>query len=322
MKKLLIASLLFGSTSVVAAPFVVQNIHIDGIQEGSEANVLAGLPIQVGKRVTDNDIANAVKTLYMRGFDNVRASRNGNILLLSVTQQPIIAEVKVEGNNSIPDDALKQNLESNGFKSGEMLNREKLEAFRQSLQEHYESTGRYNAKVEAIVNNLPNNRADVKIQIQEHDVALLKAMDFEGNNAFSSDKLREQMELQTDAWYKLFGNKFAADQFGKDLDTIRDFYQNRGYAKFQITNTDVKLSDNKEEARVKVNVSEGERYTLTNARIVGDVGGMQEQLAPLLKNIHLNEIYRRNEITAVEQDIKSKLAERGYASAQVTIAPE
>lgn len=322
MKKLLIASLLFGSTSVVAAPFVVQNIHIDGIQEGSEANVLAGLPIQVGKRVTDNDIANAVKTLYMRGFDNVRASRNGNTLLLSVTQQPIIAEVKVEGNNSIPDDALKQNLESNGFKSGEMLNREKLEAFRQSLQEHYESTGRYNAKVEAIVNNLPNNRADVKIQIQEHDVALLKAMDFEGNNAFSSDKLREQMELQTDAWYKLFGNKFAADQFGKDLDTIRDFYQNRGYAKFQITNTDVKLSDNKEEARVKVNVSEGERYTLTNARIVGDVGGMQEQLAPLLKNIHLNEIYRRNEITAVEQDIKSKLAERGYASAQVTIAPE
>lgn len=322
MKKLLIASLLFGSATAYAAPFVLQDIRVNGVQSGSEANVLAGLPIQVGKKVTDTDIANVVKILYSQGYDNVQAGRDGNTLVISVTQQPIIADVSIDGNSSIPTDALKQNLDSNGFKTGDVLNRQKLEGFRESLIEHYASTGRYNAKVETIVNNLPNNRADIKIQIKENDVALLKEMDFEGNEAFSSSKLREQMELQRDAWYKLFGNKFAPEQFAKDLETIKQFYQNRGYAKFQITNTDVQLTDNKEEARVKVFLNEGALYTLKSARIVGNVGGMQDELSPLLKGVHLNEMYRRNEIASVEQDIKSKLAERGYANAQVNVAPE
>ncbi|WP_439238555.1 outer membrane protein assembly factor BamA [Lonepinella sp. BR2919] len=322
MKKLLIASLLFGSTSIYAAPFMVQDIRVEGVQAGSEMNLLAGLPVQVGKRATDNDIANVVRTLYSRGYDNVRAGREGNTLVISVTQQPIITEVTLDGNSSIPNEALKSNLESNGFKSGEVLNREKLEGFRQSLVEHYASTGRYNAKVETIINTLPNNRAEVKLQIKENDVALLKEITFEGNNHISSGKLQEQMELQPDAWWKFFGNKFASDQFSKDLNAIQDYYGENGYAKARVTNTDVQLSEDKNEARVKIVVDEGDVYTVNSARIIGDVGGMQEQLAPLLKEIQLNQNFQRSEVKNVESNIKAKLAEQGYANAQVNIHPE
>ena len=194
MKKLLIASLLFGSTTVVAAPFVVKDIRVDGVQAGSESTVLSGLPIRVGQRATDNDIANIVKTLFLRGqYDDVKASREGDTLVVSVVPKPIIAEVTLDGNESIPDEALQENLNANGFAVGDVLNREKLEAFRQSLLEHYQSVGRYNATIDTIVNTLPNNRAEVKLQIKEDDVALLKSISFEGNNAFSSDKLQEQM---------------------------------------------------------------------------------------------------------------------------------
>lgn len=37
-----------------------------------------------------------------------------------------------------------KNLKANGFASGDILNREKLEAFRGSLVDHYQSVGRYN----------------------------------------------------------------------------------------------------------------------------------------------------------------------------------
>ena len=35
MKKLLLVSLLFGSTGVMAAPFMVQDIRVDGVQAGT-----------------------------------------------------------------------------------------------------------------------------------------------------------------------------------------------------------------------------------------------------------------------------------------------
>ena len=323
MKKLLIASLLFGSTAAFADSFVVQDIRVDGVQAGSEGNVIAALPVKIGQKVNDSNIANIVRTLFLSGqYEDVKASHQGNTLIISVIPKAIISDVVLDGNKTIPDDALKQNLNANGFQKGDVLNREKLEAFRKSLEEHYHSVGRYNAKVETIVNPLPNNRAEVKLQIKENDVALLKGVTFTGNNVFDSDTLQEQMELQPDAWWKFFGNKFDSTQFSKDLETIQNYYLDRGYAKAKIVNSDVQLNDEKTEARVTVDVSEGEKYTVKSARIVGDVGGMRDELAPLLKQIRLGEEFRRSDIQAVEDRIKSTLGERGYGSAQVNVQPD
>ena len=170
MKKLLIASLLFGSTAAFADSFVVQDIRVDGVQAGSEGNIIAALPVKIGQKVNDSNIANIVRSLFLSGqYEDVKASHQGNTLIISVIPKAIISDVVLDGNKTIPDEALKQNLNANGFQKGDVLNREKLEAFRKSLEEHYHSVGRYNAKVETIVNPLPNNRAEVKIQIKENE---------------------------------------------------------------------------------------------------------------------------------------------------------
>ena len=323
MKKLLLVSLLFGSTTALAGPFVVQDIRVDGVQAGSESQIIASLPIKIGQKINDANISNIVRNLFLTGqYDDVRASQQGNTLVISVMPKAIISDVVFEGNKSVPNDALKQNLDTNGFRKGDVLNREKLEEFRKGLEEHYHSVGRYNAKVETIVNPLPNNRAEVKIQVTENDVALLKDVTFVGNKAFDSDRLEDQMELQPDAWWKFFGNKFDSTQFTKDLETIRNYYLDRGYTKAGIANTDVKLNDEKTEARVTIDIVEGEKYTVNGTRIVGDVGGMAEQLAPLLKQIHVGEEFRRSDVQLVEESIKATLGERGYGSAQVNVQPD
>ncbi len=323
MKKLLLVSLLFGSTAALAGPFVVQDIRVDGVQAGSESQIIASLPVKIGQKINDANISNIVRNLFLTGqYDDVRASQQGSTLVISVMPKAIISDVVFEGNKSVPNDALKQNLDSNGFRKGDVLNREKLEEFRKGLEEHYHSVGRYNAKVETIVNPLPNNRAEIKIQVTENDVALLKDVTFVGNQAFDSDRLEDQMELQPDAWWKFFGNKFDSTQFTKDLETIKNYYLDRGYAKVGIANTDVKLNDEKTEARVTIDIVEGEKYTVNGVRIVGDVGGMAEKLAPLLKQIHVGEAFRRSDVQLVEESIKATLGERGYGSAQVNVQPD
>ena len=323
MKKLLLVSLLFGSTAALAGPFVVQDIRVDGVQAGSESQIIASLPVKIGQKINDANISNIVRNLFLTGqYDDVRASQQGSTLVISVMPKAIISDVVFEGNKSVPNDALKQNLDSNGFRKGDVLNREKIEEFRKGLEEHYHSVGRYNAKVETIVNPLPNNRAEIKIQVTENDVALLKDVTFVGNQAFDSDRLEDQMELQPDAWWKFFGNKFDSTQFTKDLETIKNYYLDRGYAKVGIANTDVKLNNEKTEARVTIDIVEGEKYTVNGVRIVGDVGGMAEKLAPLLKQIHVGEAFRRSDVQLVEESIKATLGERGYGSAQVNVQPD
>ncbi|MEE6031783.1 outer membrane protein assembly factor BamA [Avibacterium paragallinarum] len=322
MKKLLIASLLFGTaTFVEAAPFVVQDIRVDGVQGATESKILNSLPVKVGQRATDKDIANVVRGLFLQGYKGVRAVREGNSLVISVREMPVIVEVDVKGNSSIPTEALKENLDANGFAAGDVLDPERLDAFRGELLQHYESVGRYNAKVDTVVNTLPNNRAEVKIQIDENDPALLKSLTFKGNESFSDSKLRQQMELQPDAWWKIFNNKYDSVQLNKDLEALRTFYLDRGYAKFQITDTDVQLNPEKTAADVTISMNEGAVYTVSNARIVGNVAGMSEQLAPSLNDVRLNEIFRRSDVLAVEQQIKTTLAEQGYGNPQVNINP-
>lgn len=324
MKKLLIASLLFGTTTTVfAAPFVAKDIRVDGVQGDLEQQILATLPVRAGQRVTDNDVTNIVHSLFVSGrFDNVKARQEGDVLVISVVAKPIIADVKIKGNSVIPTDALKQNLDANGFKVGDILIREKLNEFAKSVKEHYASVGRYNATVEPIVNTLPNNRAEILIQINEDDKAKLASLTFKGNESVSSSTLQEQMELQPDSWWKLWGNKFEGAQFEKDLQAIRDYYLNNGYAKAQITKTDVQLNDEKTKVNVTIDVNEGLQYDLRSARIVGNVGGMSAELEPLLSALHLNDTFRRSDIADVENAIKAKLGERGYGNTTVNSVPD
>ncbi len=45
-----------------------------------------------------------------------------------------------------------------------------------------------------------------------------------------------------------------------------------------------------------IDVSEGEKYNLSSARIVGNLGGMANELQPLLRELHLNETFRRSDV--------------------------
>ena len=324
MKKFLVASLLFGSAvSASAAPFVVKDIRVDGVQGELHDNILAALPIHAGQRVNDNDVANLVRSLFVSGqFDDIKAYQQANTLVISVIPKPIIADVVIKGNSVLPTEALRQNLDANGFKTGDILNRARLEEFRKSVLEHYKSVGRYHAKVDTIVNTLPNNHAEVVVQIDEDDTARFQSIIFNGNNAVSSSTLQEQMELQPDAWWKLWGYRFDDTQFEKDIQAIHSYYLNNGYAKAQITGSNVQVNKEQTDVDATIDIYEGEQYDLSSARIVGNVGGMAEELQPLLATLHYNDTFRRNDIQAVEEAIKAKLGERGYGSATVNAVPD
>lgn len=324
MKKLLLSTLLLANGVAVAAPFVVKDIRVDGVEPQMQPSIIASLPIKVGQKATDNDVSNVVKQLFLQNrFKDVSAVREGNTLVVKVVEFPIISKVEVEGNKAIPKDALEQNLKANLIRKGEVFNSEKLEEFKKALIEHYRNMGRYKATVDSEIIPIENGNIDIKLIINEEDVAYVKEISFEGNKSFSSKELLSLLEIKPDvSWWNIFqSSKYEQQVYQKDLEKLRNFYLNNGYAKFSLTDVDTQFSDDKKDVFLTYKINEGEQYNISSVRVLGNMEEAESKLQSLAKEIKSGQQFRIDDISKIQNDIKDELGNLGYASAKVELVP-
>ncbi|MDP8098800.1 outer membrane protein assembly factor BamA [Pasteurella atlantica] len=322
MKKLLLSSLLLAN-GVIASPFVVKDIRIDGVSPEIQRSILSKLPVRVGQRVTDRDLTNVVQQLYIQQrFDDVIAKREGNALVIEVVEKPFIADIEIVGNKIIPTKALKENLKANLIVKGEIYNAQKLKSFKDGLLEHYYSVGRYNAIVNTIVQRLANGQIKIKLDIKEDEVAYVKQIHFQGNKAFEEDELIKILDIQPDvSWWNIFSSsKYEQQVFKKDLDALRNFYLNRGYVKFAINDVKTDFSNNKKDVKLTYKISEGKQYKVSKVRVIGDTANLDNELNKILKEYKTGDIFRAKDIDALKAKLEYRLGEDGYGSAKIQMS--
>ncbi|QGM80900.1 outer membrane protein assembly factor BamA [Otariodibacter oris] len=324
MKKLLLSTLIMANGMAVASPFVVQDIRVDGIQPDIGTSIISSLPIKIGQRATDDDIANVVRQLFLqKRFQDVSANREGNTLVIKVVEFPVINNVSINGNSAIPREPLEENLKANLISRGEVFDSEKLESFKEALTDHYHSIGRYNAQIDSEIIKAESGSVDIKLDIKEGDVSYVKTVTFEGNNDFDSDELLDQLDIQPDVkWWNIFSSgKFEQPVYNQDMENLRNFYMNRGYAKFSIENSDASFSDDKKEVFLTYKINEGQQYRVSEIRIIGDTAKMDNELNELLVDFEPGQQFRRDDLAKIEENIKTVLGDSGFASAKVDTYP-
>ena len=314
----LFSSVLFADT------FVIQDIRVEGLQRISAGTVFNYLPVNIGAQVDSEDYPEIIRALFKTGFfTDVNLERDGNVLIISVTERPAIAEITINGNQDIASDALIEALKEVGLSEGEVFNRSLLDKLEQELLRQYFSRGKYGVKIETDVKPLPRNRVAINLDISEGVAARIRQINIVGNNAFEDDELLSQFQLSGPGWLTILtkGDQYSKQQLTADIETLRSFYLDRGYLTFNVDSTQVSITPDKQDIYITINVTEGDRYSIQNITLTGDMVVPEEELQSFVNVVEAGTIFSRSAVNDVTQKIVDRLGDEGYAFANVNTVP-
>jgi outer membrane protein insertion porin family len=306
-----------------SSDFTVSNIEVEGLQRVSQGTVFNYLPVNIGDHLTGQRVREAIRALYQTGFfRDVQLRRDGSTLLVVVLERPSIESFEITGNKDIKTEDLQKSLRNVGLAAGKTFDRSVLEDVTQYLTDQYFSRGKYAVRIDTHVEEESGNRVKIKIDIKEGKRAKIRQISVVGVTKYPQQEVLDTLELKTpnwQSWYKQ-DDRYSRESLQGDLERLRNFYMDRGYANFQIESTQVAVAPEKDDIFVTVNVSEGDVFKVSDVKMAGTFVVPKAQLEKLLL-VHPGQTFNRKLITSTQELIQNRLGQDGYAFAKVDPVP-
>ncbi|SVA50765.1 uncharacterized protein METZ01_LOCUS103619, partial [marine metagenome] len=305
-------------------PWIVRGFRVEGAQRISEGTIYNYLPINVGDTLDDQLVREAIRAIYATGFfREVEFRRDGSTLVLAVLERPSIDEFTIEGNEDIETEQLESSMREVGLAPGKIFDRSVLEEVTQALTEQYYSQGKYAVIIDTPVETLPDNRVRVGIEIQEGERAKIRQVNVVGNKSFSDEEILDEFELQTGNFLSFIrkDDRYSKEALEGDLEALRSFYMDRGFADFRWDSVQVAISPDKRDIFITINIAEGERYMISDVKLVGEMVVPEEDLRSLIL-VKPGQTFSQQLLAATEEFMSLRLGQDGYAMAQIQAVPE
>lgn len=303
---------------------MIKDIRVEGLQRTEPGTVFNYLAVQAGDVMSDEKATQAIKSLYSTGFfKDVRIEAEGEVLVVTVQERASVAKIEFTGNKSFPSDKMTEGLKQIGIEEGQIFDKSQLDRAEQEIKRQYLSQGKYGATVKTVVSPLERNRVAVRFEIVEGLAAKIRDINIVGNKAFTTDDLRAEFLLTTPNWMSWWNkdDQYSKQKLTADLETLKSFYLNQGYLEFAVDSTQVSISPDKQDIYITVNVTEGEKYTISDVKLAGELQLPEAELKPLI-TVEKGDIFNRQKITESSKAIGDRLGNEGYAFSNVNAIPE
>ena len=295
----------------------IEQVVIEGNQRIEADTIRSYMEINPGDLFDAAKVDRALKNLFATGlFGDVHLRRDGNNLVVSVVENPIINKLAFEGNDRIKDDQLTSEVQ---LKPRQVYTQTRVQADVKRILDLYRRSGRFAATVDPKVIKLDQNRVNLVFEINEGDVTQVERIDFVGNKNFSDSDLRDEIATKESAFYRILSttDTYDPDRLTVDKENLRKFYLSQGYADFRVLSAVAELSPDQEAFFITFTVEEGERYKLGKV----DVKTTLKDLDPksLLGDVTTKEgeWYDASKVDDTVQAISDHVGNLGYAFVDV-----
>ena len=239
---------------------IIRTISVTGAERLEPTTILSYIRLRVGQEYTSVAADQALKDLgatELFSNSSVR-NENGNVII-SVTENPVINRIVLEGNDRLDQDKILPEIK---LAPRQIFTRSKVRADVARIIELYKRQGRFAASVEPKMVQLPQNRVDVVFEISEGPKSKVRQINIIGNEKFSDGDLRGEMVTKQARFTRFFSSNtsYDPDRLAFDQQKLRQFYLTEGYADFRVVSAVAELTPDQKDFIITYVVEEGERY--------------------------------------------------------------
>jgi outer membrane protein insertion porin family len=275
-------------------------------------------------------ITNAIKSLWKQGFfsdERIVAEKIiGDKIFLDIQlkERPRLSHFSFSGDVSKGDaDNIRDKIK---LEKGKVVTQNTIITTSNIVKDFYVDKGFMNAEVNVKEDKDTNfvNSEVIDIVVKKNAKFKIHAINFEGNHALSSKKLRHAMDdTKEKIWWNIFtSSKFLEDKYRDDKQNILNKYYDIGYRDAKIVH-DTVYKYNFERINIDIKIEEGHQYHFRNITWVGNTKYRSTYLDSILA-IKKGDVYDQSELdkrislNPNGKDITSLYMDDGYLFFQVT----
>jgi outer membrane protein insertion porin family len=308
------------AVSLTAPPAYAQSVNsivVQGNQRVEADTIRSYFRAGPGGRLDAFQIDEGVKALYTTGlFQDIRPSIQGGRLILTVVENPVINRIAFEGNKKVKDEQLKSEIQS---RERGTLSRPVVQADVARMVDVYRRSGRFDIRIEPKIIELPNNRVDLVFEISEGEKTGVKLIEFIGNRAYSSYRLKDVIKTSETGILAFLqtGNIYDPDRVEADRELLRRFYLKHGYIDVRVVSAVGEYDPNRRGFLITFTIEEGEQYRVGTVDVVSNVRPIDPTFLRARLRTYPGDIYNAEAVEKTVEDMTIEAAKRGYAFATV-----
>ena len=315
---LLVGSLAFGLAGAGgAAAQSTQSIVVEGNRRVEADTIRSYFKPGRGGQLDAAAIDEGLKALIATGlFTDVRISRPGGRIVVTVSEAQVINRIAFEGNKKAKDEQIAGEIQS---KPRGTLSRATVQADTQRIIEIYQRSGRYDVRVVPKIIELPNNRVDLVFEITEGQKTGVKQINFVGNRYYSSYRLKDVIKTTRSNWLSFLQTTdiYDPDRLEADRDLLRRFYLKNGFADVRILSAVGEYDPGQGGFNVTFTIDEGARYRVGSVEITSNVRVLDAQSLNSRLRLGRGDVYNADLVEKTVEGLTIEAAKRGYAFASV-----